>query len=119
MERYSNPLGVWGMKKEIRIWWEEVADQYEEWADEPPRYPRGNERYTCHVLEDVFGPLDAGEWGCFHGFKEWYIHELWIDVYPNSEIPIGTILDKDRPEKRFHFCHHMAETIREHLETER
>ena len=103
------------MKKEIRVWWEEVAEQYEEWADEPPRLYVGaeNERFTCTALEEIFGGVDIGDGGKAGG-----IYQLWSDVYKCVVWPIGVLSDGDRPEKRFHFCHYMAETIREYLETE-
>ena len=99
------------MRKEIRAWWEGVAEQYEEWAENPPRDLMGYELYTCNAFRKYFGQRGWDSRLCIRG--------LWIDVYNNPDYPIGLLNNEDRPEKRFHFCHHMAETIREYLETER
>ena len=100
-------------EEQHRTWWEELANQYEEWAEEPPRSSEGDERYTCNAL-------DQSNFGfCFQtNNADDLLLPLWVDVYGRTSFPAGCVSHKDRSEKRFDFCHHMAEAIREYLEAE-
>lgn len=98
-----------------RNWWEALADQYEEWAENPPRDYLGSEEYTCSALEDSgFGwrlPLPPNPAD--------YLRLLWFWQYGGTLYPAGFDFDPDRPDQRFEFCWWMAETIRDYLETGR
>ena len=105
------------MKPEHKIWWEELADQYEEWAENPPMYD-GEEEYTCCAL-------NWKDWGFASGTISRIrtnasatnaMRLIWRDQYGNTKYPANNRYDSDRDSKRFDFCWHMAETIREALE---
>jgi len=103
------------MEIEEKIWWEELADQYEEWAENPPRavLSGSHERHTCTEL--VFSDFGWGHCGTPGDCLLW----VWVWQYGDTECPAGHTYDKDRDEKRFEFCHYMAEAIRDYLETGR
>ncbi len=111
------------MKAEVREWWLALADQYEEWAENPPRMKFGSyieeriiweEIYTCCAL--------------YYGYETWgfesrelpydpceLLGPIWEEQYGAGSFPIGFTHKKTRPEKRFDFCWYMAERIREYL----
>ena len=95
------------MRPEHKVWWEELADQYEEWADNPPTYSFGEEMFTCVAMSG----LDFGWVGPVHN----YLKHVWREQYGLTEYPAGHTDAKNRPERRWEFCHYMAETIREAL----
>ena len=100
------------MKKEHKVWWEALADQYEEWADKPPILTRlGVEDFTCFALDDIRG---------FTGLScEWRvsIRELFkLSGYSDLDYPAGDIYDDNRATKREAFCQDMADTIRENIQ---
>lgn len=100
-----------------RVWWEELADRYETWAENPPRdhFPYVQECHTCDSLMDSeFGWNEA-----IHGHPVYYIRLLWCWQYKDSEFPAGHTWDSDRPDRRFEFCWWMAETVRDYLEKDR
>jgi hypothetical protein len=98
------------MRKEVREWWLELADQYEEWADSPPRYNMGEERYTCVALiGSRFGWYGWDAAPCVD------LMPVWYEQYGDVEYPAGFWSAVDRPEKREAFCLYMAERIREEV----
>ena len=102
------------MKREPRVWWEELADQYEAWAEDPPgcRDEEGvlfQEAFTCCELLDI----SNSKWGFCYGSVTKHLQLLWQDQYGFTSFPAGYPHDPDRAEKRFEFCWFMAETIRE------
>lgn len=98
-----------------RNWWEALADQFEEWAENPPRDEFMGEEFTCSALVgSVFGwilPLQP--------YPADYLRLLWFWQYGYTNFPAGVDFDLDRPDQRFEFCHYMSETIRDYLETGR
>ena len=109
------------MKAEVREWWLALADQYEEWAENPPlvtifKTPSGSrvlqEEYTCCTLY-----LNKNTWGFRPSAPrpEDCLLNLWEEKYGTTAFPAGEIGDLDRPQKRFDFCWWMAERIREEL----
>jgi hypothetical protein len=98
------------MNKEQRTWWQEVADQYREWADGPPRFLDGYEMYTCIALRKA----DFGWWTI--GQATNCLKRLWAPRYGRTDNPAGRTEDPDRDERRFGFCHHMADVIEDWLE---
>jgi hypothetical protein len=97
------------MNEEQRIWWQEVADQYREWAYDPPRSSNGKERYTCPALRDA----DVGWLGVDVSYC---LRRLWVPCYGWTNFPIGPARKPDRDERRFDFCHHVADVIEDWLE---
>jgi len=92
-----------------RVFWEWLADQYEVWADDPPKF-RGMEEHTCHWLE------------CHFGFRFWanaceHLVDIWSFRYGQTMDPAGLVGDEDRDAQRHEFCWWMADTIREYLDT--
>lgn len=98
-----------------RVWWEALADQYEEWAENPPRWWHGAERYTCSVLDHS----GLGWWSGGQLSPTGAMQLLWVWQYGDTPCPAGDTRDPSRPEKRFEFCWCMSEAIREYLETGR
>ena len=96
------------MTEAKRIWWEALADQYEEWADD------GGTDYTCTLL-------DEGDWGWLmsHDDPEDGLTDVWLHHCGETPFPAGLDDDDGRVERRADFCHWMAETIREYLDTGR
>lgn len=98
------------MKAEHKIWWEALADQYEAWAEKPPLFFSGREKYTCFELEYVLG---------FNHITFTIIEmtSLLFDFcgYADLRYPAGSIYDEDRATKREAFCQDMADTIRENI----
>ena len=103
------------LKPEERLWLEELADQYEEWAENPPMpehtYWMGRrEEYTCFALE-------RGGWG-FAGVNACEILcYVWRERYGLNAFPAGPTNHPARDDRRFEFCHYMAELIRDYLKT--
>lgn len=96
---------------QINVWWEELADQYEKWANNPPRTWYGYEEYTCERL--------AGRgWGFYDTtIAAVMMGEVWCWRYGFIPNPAGSVHGPFRQSKRHEFCHWMADTIREYLET--
>lgn len=112
-------------RKQVRVWLEELAEQYEEWATHPPRSNLGREEYTCHALE-------VGEWGFSDNSPETWacvcMEKVWFEHYGDVSFPAGDtyvsrydtygdmwveVLCEERDERRFEFCHYMADRLRE------
>lgn len=100
-----------------RVWIEELADQYEEWATHPPMRGR-DEDYTCCAL------TNDGYFGFSNDVNESAtecLWPIWMDRFGDTAFPAGTITDQffdgqsaeERDEKRFEFCHYMADRLRE------
>ena len=89
------------MTEEERVWWSELADQYETWAYSPPH------RYTCGILDE------ERKWGFRRSNKSVaeYMSRVWRDRYGLTEFPAGCFIA--RSPRRAEFCWYMAETIRE------
>jgi len=102
------------MSEEHRTWWGEVADQYEEWSEEPPKCRwLKKEIHTCDALDlSYFGFVETKDGPIF------FLSRIWKAQYGPTDFPAGKLCDGNRDDLRFDFCHHMAETIREYLETE-
>lgn len=98
-----------------RNWWEALADQYEEWAENPPRLWHGAERYTCSALTHS----DFGWNSPRYEYSGSAMVLLWVWQYGITPNPAGYTEDEDRDERRFEFCWWQAETIREYLATGR
>ena len=110
------------MKAEVREWWLELADQYEEWAENPPiieywccstGHTDWEEDYTCCALD-----CDDETWGfstnCRDDPSE-LLGPIWEEQYGAGAFPIGETHWASRQQKRFDFCWYMAERIREYL----
>ena len=105
------------MKKEHKIWWEGIADQYEEWASNPPTFGFNDniEYYTCSAFFEQFE-----HWG-FMGVNDFepVLHGLFkVASYADLTYPIGHIYCGNRETKREAFCQDMADTIRENIGAE-
>ena len=102
------------MKQEHKVWWEGIADQYEEWASNPPTFSLNNhEFYTCSGFYDDFIP-----WGFCDAYQfEDILKGLFkVAGYSSLAYPIGCIGDRDRETKREAFFQDMADTIRENIQ---
>lgn len=101
------------MKTEERVWWSALADQYEAWAENPPRDQFGYEQHTCNALRKS----ECG-WRRSSPSASDGLPMLWFWQYGNTEFPAGhsDFSKYNRPEKRFEFCWYIAETIRDFLE---
>lgn len=97
-----------GLTAEQTIWWEELAEKYRKWAYEPPRAD-GFEDYTCVALQN-------GDWGLNY-LVTVHLAGVWRHRYGHICTPAGSVFSDDRAERRFEFCHWMADTIEEYLET--
>lgn len=116
------------MKKEHRVWWEELADWYEELADDRDSLQRD---YTCCLLEE------SGQFGFIssRGYRytppDNVLRQVWRQVYANNGFPVGKLADRrEDEESRWacfdggagnvtiaeNFCLVMAELIREGLD---
>lgn len=91
------------MTEEERNWWEELADQYEAWAYDPPP------KYTCGILQV------QSKWGFKYTpvFSETILKKVWRDRYGPTDLPAGSLHCDDMNARRSEFCWYMAETIRE------
>ena len=108
------------MKAEVREWWLELADQYEEWAENPPiieywccstGHTDWEEDYTCCALDS-----DVETWGFgIHGDASKRLFDIWEEQYGYTCFPAGETHWASRQQKRFDFCWYMAERIREYL----
>jgi hypothetical protein len=97
------------MKAEHRVWWEELAEQYREWAVSPPRNRLRDELYTCEALR-------RGDWG-FYECPAPSLMELWRFRYGDTVFPIPrTWHSQIRNAQRPAFCNFMADTIESYLE---
>jgi len=97
------------MNPKHRVFWEWLADQYEEWADNPPTSSAwGTEIFTCDALSVIFMSWIEPEEDLLN---------IWQFRYGAMLCPAGDDTDIDRPEKRHEFCWWMADTIREYLDT--
>jgi len=101
------------MNKKEKIWWEELADQYEDWAENPPIDPSGREMFTCDDLVVCNWGFDSNH------YPSRFLRDIWFNWIDDPEFPAGEIFDYDRDECRFEFCWLMAETIRDHIGGER
>lgn len=102
------------MNRHERIWWEELAEQYREWAENPPVYRGVGENYTCWELNsEGWGFADTPR----HGDADCYLFGIWCWRYGEMDYPAGRRYDLERHERRFEFCHWMAEAIDDFLET--
>jgi len=97
------------MNPKHRVFWEWLADQYEEWADDPPKLCTIEcyERHTCSALETIF------RWCEPHA----NLKQIWRFRYGPVNYPAGDASDVGRNNLRHEFCWWMADTIREYLET--
>jgi hypothetical protein len=99
------------MNKKHIPFWSEVADMYEEFADNPPK-----RAYTCDLIledteseqgwdSDVFLDLPLA------------LRYIWTEEYGDTSWPIGSRREVFTASKRskllFDFCWFMADTIRE------
>lgn len=100
------------MKPEHEVWWLALADQYEAWAEKPPRLRCGTmEIPTCFAL------ATAPQWGFVHGTTpSGALSKLWGWGFANKIWPAGFVSERERPERRREFCLWMAETIRDYIE---
>ena len=102
------------MKKEHKIWWEGLADQYEVWASNPPTFPgEDHEYYTCSAFYDNYVAWGFNDVNHF----DFVLGGLFnIAGHANIMYPIGNLGDSDRETKREAFCQDMADTIRENIQ---
>lgn len=105
------------MKREEKVWWLALADQYEEWADDPPTSivdGEPYESYTCDRLD-----LDGWDWGFTNYNRSEYpgdcLPAYWQPLFGSTIYPAGRTEDKDREAKRIEFCIEFAEYIRENV----
>jgi len=100
------------MKQEEIYFLEELADLYEEWAEEPPvsQYLTGEtyEIFTCVALWEDYSEY-FGYWDCPCDD----LLKVWQEQYGVTTLPCGHTRDRARDSKRFDFCWYMAETLRE------
>ena len=104
------------MKKEHKIWWEGIADQYEEWASNPPKFEFWEsdcELYTCKAFYK-----DCAYWGFNNVFQfDVALKGLFKAAgYADLTYPIGEIFLDGRETKREAFCQDMADTIWENIQ---
>jgi len=95
------------MNKKHRVFWEWLADQYEDWADDPPKID-SSEIHTCNAIANV----------CLDWIDLYLdLREIWRFRYGVVNYPAGYTKDFGRNNLRHEFCWWMADTIREYLDT--
>lgn len=117
------------MLSKHRVFWEALADAYEEWATEPlmdHRFGCAIERFTCDILG--FNS-DGQRWGWLLSAEDPAdsLGAIWAPWFGHTCVPAGITLvtvpgrpiepHPLRPENRARFCWYMADTIRHFLET--
>ena len=103
------------MKKEHKVWWENLADLYDEWAENPPMLGLfKHEQYTCtafdweHSVDFAFMNHDPRVYKFFDNL-------LMVAGYKDIIQPAGSVTDPDRATKREAYCQDIADTIREYI----
>ena len=99
-------------REAVRVWWEELAEQYESWSEDAEFCSRAVLCYSCDILnrDNKWGfsnhPMYAGD----------ALNFLWSDEYDSRDTPIGIIFSMEREDKMPVFCAIMAHNIREALD---